>query len=184
MWCHQAVLLTSGLQTVARCVSAIPTAVVTPSPVSAPVTPTAGVPCANMPASVPGTATATPSMETAPATRAGGRPPAPSHASAPAEDLWVPAVTSSLAGVSVTGATGGSNALSLATATCQRVTSVLECVTARPAGGDRAVTDDVTATSQTAGVIRLVGNVCATQGTRVSSATRSVRLGSMAVVVK
>lgn len=54
----------------------------------------------------------------------------------------------------------------------------------RRAGGDRAVTDGVTVTSHTAAVTRPAGSVCATRGTRVSSATTSVKMGSMAVVVK
>lgn len=54
----------------------------------------------------------------------------------------------------------------------------------RPPGGDPAVTGDVTVTSHTAAVAQPMGSVCATQGTRVSSATCPVKLGSMAVVVQ
>lgn len=90
----QAVLLSSGLRTVVGCVSATRMAAVTLSLVSAPATPTAGVPCASTPASVPAMATVTLSMETAPAMMVGGRPPAPSRASALSGDLWVRRVTS------------------------------------------------------------------------------------------
>ena len=182
--CFQAVLLISGHQTVARCVSATHTAAVMPSQGSAPATPTAGVRCASMPASVAGTVAATPFTETAHATRAGTRQAAPSHASVSVEHLWALAATSWLVSVSATGATGDRNVPALATATCRRVISEPVSVNAEKAGGDPPVTDGAIVISHTAAVTRSVGNVCATWDTRVSSATTLVKLGSMAVVAQ
>lgn len=92
--CCQAVLLTSGIQTVVKCVGATRTASVTPSLVSAPATRTAGVRCASTPASAGAMASATRSMGTALAALAGGRRPAPNRASAAVGAPWASAVTS------------------------------------------------------------------------------------------
>lgn len=88
----QAVLLSSGLPTAARYVGVTRMVDATPSPVSAPAIPTAGVLSARTPAGAHGTVAAT--KETAPATRAGGTPPAPNPVSASAGGPWASAATS------------------------------------------------------------------------------------------
>lgn len=180
----QAVLQSSGIQTVVRCASAFHTVAVTPSPASAPARPTAGVRCASTPASVPATDSATPSTATAPATKAGGRQPAQSLASVPRAVRQAPAATRQQASVSVTGGTGGRGAFSTVAATCRHATSGMVRVSARRAGGARAVTGNATVTSNTAAVTRTMGSACATRGTRVPSATGCVKTGRMAVGVK
>lgn len=57
-------------------------------------------------------------------------------------------------------------------------------VSVKQVGGDPAVTDGVTVTSGTAAVTPPTGSACATRGTRVSSVTSPVKLGSMEVGVK
>lgn len=56
-------------------------------------------------------------------------------------------------------------------------------MSARRVGGDRAVTGDVTVTSNTAAVTRAMGSACAPQDTRVSTATGPVKVESMAMGV-
>lgn len=180
--CYQAVLLSSGLQTVVRCVGASLTAAAIPSPASAPATSTAGVRSVRTTASAPAvaTATATLSSGTAPATKAGRCPPAPDPASAPRWGRWTPAATSWRAAASAREDSGGSGVLPYAAATCRRVTSGPVCVSVWRAGGGPAATGSVTATWRTAGAIPTRDSVCATRVTRVCHVTGPVELGATA----
>lgn len=73
---------------------------------------------------------------------------------------------------------------SVVTVTCHPAISELVRVSARKAGGDSAVTGNVTVTSHIADVIPPPATVCATLGTGATTATSLVNLALMAAAVK